>query len=97
MRVVGVTSMSKESVDFRTGGLTFFDKTGAKKNMELFIEPGDMVVFYPTLYHSVEPVDPEAPLNWDFDAGRWTILFVSIDSHLVPNRATSLPCNPNLV
>ena len=48
-RAQGVIIMSKKSVDYRTGGFNLFEKTGIKKNVELFLEPGDMIVFYPTL------------------------------------------------
>ena len=77
-------------------GINFFDSTETKKDIDLYLEPGDMFVFYPTLYHSVEPIDPEKPLNWDLDTGRWTVVLGSIDSHLLPNREMSKPWAPHL-
>ena len=91
IKVQSLILLNKKGVDYTKGGLCVFQKNFLKKDVEKHIEAGDMVLFYPSLYHCVEPVDEHKPLNWQSKNGRWCLLLTSMDSELVENRTVSLP------
>ena len=40
-------------------------------NLESRIDEGDAVIFYGSLVHGVEAIDPDKALSWKSNKGRW--------------------------
>ena len=79
--------MSKRGVDYKSGGF-YFNKSKKRINLENKIEEGDAVIFYGSLIHGVEPIDPNEKLSWNSTKGRWFLgMFVNDSDH--ENRKTS--------
>tara|TARA_B100000989_G_C19503184_1_gene455191 strand:+ start:162 stop:1049 length:888 start_codon:yes stop_codon:yes gene_type:complete len=88
-RVVSGIVMSKKGVDYKEGGF-YFNKTKSKRiNLENRIDQGDAVIFYGSLVHGVEAIDPKEKLSWKSDKGRWFLGMFVNDSDHVKNRITS--------
>ena len=80
--------MSKRS-GLQRGGF-YFNKSKTKKiNLENRIDEGDAVIFYGSLVHGVETIDPGKKLSWKNDNGRWFLGMFVNDSDHVKNRITS--------
>lgn len=88
-RIVSGLIMSKMGEDFQHGGFYFRDSNNQKLNLEQQLEIGDSVMFYGSIIHGVEPVDPDKNINWGSYEGRWFIgMFVNDSDHVV-NRTTA--------
>jgi hypothetical protein len=88
-RIVSGLIMSKLGEDFKTGGFYFRTADGGKVNLEENLNICDSVMFYGSIRHGVEPVDPERELNWDLNVGRWFIGMFVNDSDHVQDRVTA--------
>ncbi len=88
-RIVSGLIMSKKGEDFKTGGFYFRDKFNKRKNIEDKLEIGDSVLFYGSVVHGVEPVDPKNKLDWKSYNGRWFVGMFVNDSDHVENRITA--------
>lgn len=77
VKVTWITMMTKRGVDYHTGGLYLLDLFGNKfyPEMELDLDVGDTIVFYPPLIHGVDAIDSEASSEWDSINGRWALIF----------------------
>jgi hypothetical protein len=83
-RIVSGLIMSKIGEDFQKGGFYFRDEENKKLNLEDRLEIGDSVMFYGSIIHGVEPVDPDKNLDWGSYDGRWFIgMFVNDSDHVV--------------
>ena len=60
-----------------------------KINIEKRLELGDAVIFYGSIAHGVEKVDPQEKLSWKSNKGRWFIGMFVNDSDHVHNRLTA--------
>jgi hypothetical protein len=81
--------MSKIGKDFEKGGFYFRDKNNKKMNIEHKLEIGDSVMFYGSIVHGVDAVDPNKKLNWKSYDGRWFVGMFVNDSNHVKNRITA--------
>ena len=63
--------MSKEEIDYDKGGFYFNKSKNKKINLENRIDEGDAVIFYGSLVHGVETIDPDKKLSWKSNSGRW--------------------------
>lgn len=88
-RVVSGIVMSKKGVDYKQGGFYFKLSKTKKINIEEKIDEGDAVIFYGSLIHGVEPIDPQKKLSWKNKEGRWFLGMFVNDSDHVKNRITS--------
>jgi hypothetical protein len=88
-RIVSGIIMSKIGEDFNEGGFYFKSSKTKKKNIEEQLELGDAVIFYGSIGHGVEKVDPQEKLSWKSNAGRWYVGMMVNDSDHVHNRLTS--------
>ena len=83
-RIVSGLIMSKIGHDFQKGGFYFRGEGNKKLNLEDRLEIGDSVMFYGSIIHGVEPVDPDKNLDWGSHDGRWFIgMFVNDSDHVV--------------
>ena len=88
-RVVSGIIMSKIGEDFLKGGFYFKSSKTKKINIEKRLELGDAVIFYGSIAHGVEKVDPQEKLSWKSNKGRWFIGMFVNDSDHVHNRLTA--------
>ena len=88
-RVVTGVIMSKIGEDFHKGGFYFKTSKTKKINIEKRLEEGDAVIFYGSLIHGVEKIDPQKKLSWKSNEGRWFLGMFVNDSDHVQNRVTS--------
>jgi len=88
-RVVSGIIMSKIGKDFLKGGFYFKSSKSKKINIEKRLEEGDAVMFYGSIAHGVEKVDPQEKLIWNSNKGRWFIGMFVNDSDHVHNRITA--------
>ena len=88
-RVVTGIIMSKMGVDFHEGGFYFRTSKTKKINIEKKLEEGDAVLFYGSIAHGVDTVDPKEKLSWKSNKGRWFIGMFVNDSDHVRNRITA--------
>ena len=88
-RVVSGIVMSKRGVDYEKGGFYFKLSKNKKINLENQIDEGDAVIFYGSLAHGVEIIDPHKKLSWNSNEGRWFLGMFVNDSDHVKNRITS--------
>ena len=88
-RIVSGLIMSKRGIDFDTGGFYFKDQENNNLNIEHMLEVGDSVMFYGSIIHGVEPVDPHKELSWDSPHGRWFVGMFVNDSDHVKDRMTA--------
>jgi len=88
-RVVSGIIMSKLGKDFQKGG--FYFKSSKKKKIKIKkkLDEGDAVIFYGSIAHGVEKVDPKEKLSWKSNKGRWFIGMFVNDSDHVKNRVTA--------
>ncbi len=88
-RVVSGIIMSKLGEDFQKGGFYFKSSKLKKLNIEKHLDEGDAVIFYGSIAHGVDKVDPNEKLIWNSDKGRWFIGMFVNDSDHVLNRITA--------
>lgn len=88
-RIVSGLIMSKIGEDFQTGGFYFKNAKKRVINIENKLDIGDSVMFYGSIVHGVEKVDPSKKLNWKSNAGRWFIGMFVNDSNHVKDRITA--------
>lgn len=69
--------------DYECGGFYVVDKYQNKKFIEPKVSPGDIVAWYPTVYHGADMPEKHdvEPSVWDNIGGRWQMAFFSVDSH----------------
>jgi hypothetical protein len=88
-RVVSGLIMSKLNEDFKQGGFYFKSSKSNKINIEKRLDIGDGVMFYGSIVHGVDKVDPREKLVWNSNKGRWFIGMFVNDSDHVKNRMTA--------
>jgi hypothetical protein len=88
-RVVSGIVMSKRGIDYKEGGFFFKLSKTKKINLENRIDERDAIIFYGSIAHGVDVIDPKEKLNWNSNKGRWFLgMFVNDSDHL-ENRITS--------
>ena len=87
-RIVSGLIMSKIGEDFAKGGFYFKSSRTKKKYIEKKLELGDAVLFYGSIVHGVDKVDPHEKLVWKSNKGRWFIGMFVNDSDHVRDRVT---------
>ena len=88
-RIVSGIIMGKIDKDFHKGGFYFKSSKRKKINIEERLDEGDAVIFYGSIAHGVEKVDPQEKLSWKTNKGRWFIGMFVNDSDHVQNRITA--------
>ena len=69
--------LSTKGLDFDDGGLYVEDSEGRRSEVDNLAGPGDAVFFDARLIHGVDPIDPEADLDWLSFRGRWSMLIAT--------------------
>jgi hypothetical protein len=95
-RVVSGIIMSKFNKDFKKGGFYFKSSKSKKINIEKKLDEGDAVIFYGSIAHGVDKVDPDEKLVWNSNKGRWFLGMFVNDSDHVKNRITAKDLTGNI-
>jgi hypothetical protein len=78
--------MSKRGKDYLTGGIYVMKDATTAVDCEPYLDPGDILICYPSVFHGVAPVDSDKDFTWDHDQGRWFLGLYSVDSDYVTKR-----------
>lgn len=79
-RIGLIMSLSRIGTDFVTGGTTFRTPFGVVDTNE-YHDIGDIIIFRYDLAHAVRPVDENTQIDWDSDAGKWSVLLELRETH----------------
>jgi len=80
--------MSKRGEDYKTGGVYFIDLNDTAIDVEDRLDPGDWIIYAPTVLHGVKTVDEHVVPDWTLSSGRWWFGPFSNASNEVKNRHT---------
>ena len=69
--------------------------TKNKIHLDSKVNTGDMVFFFPGLFHGVDPIDPLAKVDFGSKKGRWFVNYNLLESHHVKGRQTAIPHEPS--
>ncbi len=83
--VVPSMSLCKKGEDFEAGGVFVEPSPGQRIMLEDDLDWGDVVYFNAQCPHGIEPIDPDAPMDWMSFRGRWAMIFAV--NKLSSNRA----------
>lgn len=72
--VEGGVTLSRFGEDFSEGGFWVRGADGVKRLVEQRLELGDLLLFRQDQEHGVDPIDPEASLDWSDTRGRWSMV-----------------------
>jgi len=82
--------------DYHKGGFFMREaKTKKKIHIDPKVRAGDMIFFFPGLYHGMDPIDPEDEIDYNSKKGRWFFNYNLLESHHVKGRQSSLPYEPS--
>ncbi len=87
-RVGLIASMSRIDKDF-TQGATRFETPRGRVDARDYHDIGDIILFRYDLPHAVRPVDANQQLDWDSDAGKWSIVLELRGTYANSNATTT--------
>lgn len=79
--------------DYSSGGFSVFNKEKEKVLLEPEIKKGSLVCFFPSLIHTVEPVDLHEDIDYETNKGRWYLSLTSVGSAHLKNRKKAMAEN----
>ena len=85
--------MSEFGKDYKRGGFCTFDDKKRKIYLEPKLKKGSLICFFPSIVHSVDPIDSEEKLSFDEKSGRWYLSLGSVGSAHLKNRKKSNAVN----
>ncbi len=74
---IPIVPLSTKGLDFDDGGLYVEDSEGRRSDVDDLIGPGDAAFVDARTIHGVDPIDPEADLDWLSFRGRWSMLIAT--------------------
>lgn len=82
--------------DYHEGGF-FMREAGTKNKIHLDskVNIGDMVFFFPGLFHGVDPIDPLDKVDFGSKKGRWFANYNLLESHHVKGRQSAIAHEPS--
>ncbi len=83
-----IASMSRIGTDF-TQGATSFETPFGRVDARDYHDIGDIILFRYDLPHAVRPVDADQQMDWDSDAGKWSIVLELRGTHANTNAITT--------
>ena len=93
-RIGLVLSASKLDEDVGRGGTYFLSPFG-RVEIDAYHDIGDLTLFRYNIPHGVSPVDEGRPIDWNSEAGKWSIVLDLRETHVqsgtVASRATGQP------
>ena len=85
-KVQTIIQASTPGQDYFRGGLYINDPEFGIVNIDPLAKKGDLVLISPGVKHGVESIDPDEPLQWAAENGRWIIMPIIIHSDHVINQ-----------
>ena len=79
--------------DFNSGGFSVFNKKKEKVYIEPKLNKGSLVCFMPSLYHTVDPIDPNDEIDFSKTDGRWYLSLTCVGSDHLKDRKKTTPIN----
>jgi len=76
--------------DYHSGGFSVFRNKNEKRLLEPDIIKGSLYCFFPTLYHTVDPIDPNEKIDFNSDKGRWFMSLTCVGSDHQKNRQKTI-------
>lgn len=78
--------------DYNDGGFYVVDHNSRKVFIESQVQFGDLIAWYPTVYHGADVPENYQNINdvWNSIMGRWQMSFFSVDSHHKTKRNTAI-------
>jgi hypothetical protein len=77
--------------DYHSGGFFVRDaNTKSKIHLDSAVKAGDMIFFFPGMYHGIDPIDPEDEIDYKSKKGRWFFNYNLLESHHVKDRKTAI-------
>ena len=56
--------------DYKNGGFSVFKKDNTKLCLEPSLVHGSLFIFFPGLFHTVDPIDPTEKIDFNSEGGR---------------------------
>ena len=75
VKVTPILSLTEKGKDYHSGGAFLYNKSKEKILVDDIVRQGDLVLFYPKMFHGVDPIDPSQETKWNSSIGRWVVLF----------------------
>jgi len=93
--------MGKTGRDYAFGSSGFYavdGDTGKKIYLEHTMNLGDYICLCPSVHHGADPVqpfnkEPDKKADWESPRGRWLLTAISVPSHEVKNRVSTVAIN----
>lgn len=82
--------LTKRGQDYVVGGTFAINSSKEKVGIEEHVSPGDAYLFFPSLWHGVDTIDPGLKADWNDVRGRWYLAGFTVQPHGVTNRLTAL-------
>lgn len=95
LRLVISGYLTTRGVEYRKGGFYLVDKNNSKYDIEDQIEAGDIGLFYASLRHGLDTIDPEKTPDINKKNGRWWfgLNVHNSDEMAAKDRKTTIPYN----
>ena len=81
--------LNKFNVDYFSGGFAVFKSNNQKVILEPNIKKGSLICFFPSMYHTVDPIDEGENFNFENLKGRWYLSIGSVATSYNKNRENS--------
>jgi hypothetical protein len=79
-KVQTIIQASIPGKDYFRGGLYINDPVFGIMNIDPLTTKGDLILASPGVRHGVASIDPDEPLDWEAENGRWIIMPIIINS-----------------
>jgi hypothetical protein len=77
--------------DYKSGGFSVYKDKNQKFCLEPNLIRGSLFCFFPNLYHTVDPIDPNEKMNLSSESGRWFLSLTCVGSDLQKGRKKTTP------
>ncbi len=84
-RIGLILSLSRIGMDVRTGATCFLTPSGPVDTTDSH-DIGDIIIFRYDLPHRVTTIDEDTTLDWNSDAGKWSVVLELRETHALSHR-----------
>ena len=76
--------------DYKNGGFSVFKRDNTKLCLEPSLVRGSLFIFFPGLFHTVDPIDPTEKIDFNSEGGRWFLSLTCVGTDLQKNKKVSI-------
>lgn len=87
------TVLNKFKVDYFSGGFATFKRDKKKILLEPNINKGSLICFFPSMYHTVEPIDENENFSFENLKGRWYLSIGSVGTNYNKKKEGAKPAS----